>query len=370
MTALKLTRYIFLFSILIIWIICILEFIKLRENNFTSQGLEEFYVHNMISKYENEYLYTLRDTLLGCRTIKERKPDIIFFGDSHTYAGWDYNLLQKSFNKTVGACPVSGAYPESMIDLLIMLKNANLHPQSIVIGLSPRMLWQDENRNEKITWARDLFTEIIKPQENLLNLFKGNWKKIPQFINDGKVIKEKSERLKANLDGIKNDQIDKIIMNHFESIHSTNFFYNQIIKTHNKFIQPTNILHKLKKLANEQSIKLIFVYIPESKWLISHYTEAQLQEFHLFTAKIKTMGFILIDDVNLTTGFENIYFLNRFLVDNYPYHSWSDDKLLKAWIDEDFSTRQWQVFDPDHMNALGATKFTQYMLPLLKRYLS
>src|SRR5687768_7518030 len=57
-------------------------------------GIEKVSLSSMIRASEDGYLLRMRDTHLGCLTLQYRQADIVFIGDSHTYAGYDYALLQ------------------------------------------------------------------------------------------------------------------------------------------------------------------------------------------------------------------------------------------------------------------------------------
>src|SRR3989337_1880648 len=57
------------------------------QSTMTSPGIERLYFRTLIDRHETDCLVRLRDTHLGCETLTYRDPDVVFLGDSHSYAG-------------------------------------------------------------------------------------------------------------------------------------------------------------------------------------------------------------------------------------------------------------------------------------------
>jgi hypothetical protein len=78
------------------------------ETQLSSIGIERRYFASQINRHEADYLAAMRDTHLGSKTLLYRNPEIVFFGDSHTYSGWDFAALQEELPIKTGAQIIGG----------------------------------------------------------------------------------------------------------------------------------------------------------------------------------------------------------------------------------------------------------------------
>ena len=115
--------------------------------------------------------------------------------------------------------------------------------------------------------------------------------------------------------------------------------------------------------VRRSGIRLGVVYIPESRWLNEKYTPGQRAHF-VSTARLFES---CADWVDLSAfesiGWDNRNFINRYMLENYPYRGWKEPQVALSWIAEQPTERRWHFFDPDHMNAAGARSFSQTMAP-------
>lgn len=349
--------------ILMLWVIGIFYFFAMSKTELRSNGIEKAYFSYLINKYEENYLEKLRDTHLGCKTLNYRNPEIVFFGDSHTYAGWDFSLLQKALSKKIGVCALSGAFPENLDDFLSILGGQLNPPKTIVFGIQPRMFWQVEERTDQIIQARQMIYQIPQAKENLVAIFKKQWNEIDKFIESSS-IKDKQKNLLGALNKIDNAQIDLILNSKNQALHSKNWWLEHGSK---ETIFPENrkIANSICKKIKALKISLVVVYIPESRWLVQHYTNEQKQSFLEAANQFGECANVNLDFFN-NEGLENKYYINRQALENYPYDIWNNIQHIQKWVSENESERRWTVFDADHLNVGGAKYFTEQMIPFLQ----
>lgn len=134
--------------------------------------------------------------------------------------------------------------------------------------------------------------------------------------------------------------------------------------------QVAEIVRRACGAIRRAGLRLGVIYIPESRWLNQRYTAAQRADF----IRAASLFGACADWVDLSafasTGYDNRYFVNRYLVDNYPYAGWQDLSAAQRWINEDAVERRWQFFDPDHMSAAGARVFSAAQTPRLSQWIT
>lgn len=337
------------------------------EDQLASIGVERRYFSTLIDQQEADYLAGLRDTHLGCKTLLYRNPELVFFGDSHTYAGWDYTILQRKLPVRIGSCALSGAFPENVCDLLEAIKSNGLCTRYLILGISPRMVWDVPERQHRIERARLELASLGQPRENFVTLVNRQWRKIDRFDGAEKRMAAAIKRLDEGLETIPPEQIDRFLAEHSGEFHATQFWLDYVAQGR-PFEGLNAVIAQIGRKAEACGVRLGVVYIPESRWLNRLYTAAQRQHFQeACQAFARIASWHNIDWFN--GGAENGNYVNRYMLLDYPYHTWNDPYAARTWIAEDAQSRQWQLFDPDHMSALGAARFTEDMAPKIREWI-
>lgn len=101
-----------------------------------------FYPHIYTSHFisNDDYLANLRESLMGCFVMDSKRSDLLFIGDSHGYAGWDYHEVAKQRgDPDISACTMGGFNVMTLKLLTHKLEILNYFPKTIVFGTSSRM---------------------------------------------------------------------------------------------------------------------------------------------------------------------------------------------------------------------------------------
>jgi len=340
------------------------------QSTLTSRGIERAYFQSLIDTHEPDYLLKLRDTHLGCKTITYRDPQLVFLGDSHSYAGWDYAMLQDALRPVrIGNCALAGMFPENVADFVSLVTAAGLSTRYIVFGIQPRMFWDVPERPDRIARARQMMIEARAPRENLPAILTGKWRQIDQFVGTAMTEPARIARLETDTRALDRGTVDRTLAENERSIYALNFWLGYV----NEGGPLSNIgalVQRTCDAVRRAGLRLAVVYIPESRWLNQHYTAAQRRDFIANAALYQQCA----DWIDMTAfdslGYDNRLFVNRYLVDNYPYAGWRTVAVAQQWMAENATERRWQFFDPDHLSAAGARAFSTRIAPRLAQWVS
>ena len=338
------------------------------QSTITSPGIERMYFRSLIARNETDYLLRLRDTHLGCETITYRDPDVVFVGDSHTYAGWDYVSLQRQLPAhIVGSCALAGMFPENIADFSRLVSGAALSTRFVIFGIQPRMFWDVPERADRVSRARRMMVEVREARESLPGIVTGQWRQIDSFVGASATEPAKIRHLQDASAILDSHAVDAGLAANERALYALDFWLGYI-RDGRRLASADAIVGEACDAITRSGLRLGVVYIPESRWLNQRYTAEQREEF----VRVARLFEQCADWIDLSAfdsfGFENRYFVNRYLVDNYPYAAWHDWSLAHHWIGENDQERRWQFFDPDHMSAAGAQRFSAQMGPRLARW--
>jgi hypothetical protein len=339
------------------------------ESTLTSQGIERAYFRSMIGRHERDYLLRLRDTHLGCKTLAYRDPQLAFLGDSHSYAGWDYELLQDRLRPaTIGNCALAGMFPENIEDFVKLVIASGLSTRYVVFGIQPRMFWDVPERPDRVARARKMMIEVREPRENLKSMATGTWRQIDQFVGAAQTETGKIDRLVDAARALDTGTVDRSLAKGEQDLYALSFWLGYV-NDGGPLKDVAAIVQRSCTAIRRAGLHLGVVYIPESRWLNQHYTPVQREDF-IRNARLFSECADWIDvSAFEAMGYDNRYFVNRYLVDNYPYAGWQDLAVAERWIGEQDVERRWQFFDPDHMSAAGAREFSASQAPRLAQWI-
>ena len=340
------------------------------QSTLTSRGIERAYFQSLIARHEPDYLLKLRDTHLGCKTITYRDPQIVFLGDSHSYAGWDYSILQDKLQPLrVGNCALAGMFPENVGDFAHLVTAAGLSTKYVVFGIQPRMFWDVPERPDRVARARLMMAEVREPRENLPSLITGKWRQIDPFVGAGMTEPAKIASLEHQAGGLDEAIVDRTLGENEHSFYALNFWLGYVNEG-GPLSHVDAVVQRSCDAVHRAGLRLVVVYIPESRWLNQHYTAAQRRDFAQNAERFRACADWIDMSAFDSMGYENRFFVNRYLVDNYPYSGWQDAAVAQQWMAENATERRWQFFDPDHMSAAGARQFSTRIAPRLARWIS
>jgi hypothetical protein len=202
-----------------------------------------------------------------------------------------------------------------------------------------------------------MMVEVRQPRENLPALLTGHWRQIDSFAGAAKAESQKIDALEAGITHLDEHIVDQTLASSEQRLYALNFWLGYVNEGGPLQGVPA-LADRACRAVRRAGLHLAVVYVPESRWLNQHYTEAQRRDFVRNAELFRPCA----DWIDLSAfesyGYENRFFVNRYLVDNYPYNGWQDVTVAERWIGEASTERRWQFFDPDHMNAAGARKFS------------
>jgi len=333
------------------------------QSSLVSKGIEDAYFRSMIAAHEGDYLAALRDSHLGCKTIAFRSPDVAIVGDSHSYAGWDYPELQRALpGRRVGACVLAGMFPENLADFLRSLRSAEWAPRYVVFGIQPRMFWDVDERKDRVGRARRQIRDIPQPKESLPTLATGHWRDIEHFKGAGTSFAARLRALEAGLATVDPNDVEQVLHARTADFYALTFWL-KYVEDGKPYAAMPAVVRDICAAVRQSGVRLGVAYIPESRWLNERYSPAQRTQF----LEVASLFRACADWVDVSpfesAGWDNRDFINRYLLDDYPYAGWRQPDIALAWIAERPNERRWHFFDPDHMNASGARMYSHLMGP-------
>jgi len=339
------------------------------EDHLKSIGVERHYFGRKIEEHESDYLAAMRDTYLGYKTVLYRDPEVLFFGDSHTYSSWDFQALQEGLPCKAGCYSISGAFLENVCDLLDAIKAQGLSTRYLVIGLSPRMLFDSSDKQTYLQQFRRELATLGVPQENFVTLAKGEWRKVDRFVGGEGKVRETLPPLEAGLERVDPRDLRRFIdknVSEFKMFH----YWLQCVEEGRPCPELPAVIEQIGRKAKECGVQIAVVYIPESRWLTELYTPDQRAHFHATCRELEKIAGLLDVEWYTRGGGDDRFFVNRFMLADYPYDVWKKDgQAAKQWIDVDAPNREWQLFDADHMNLAGAKEFTRSVTPSIRTWI-
>lgn len=324
-------------------------------------AMERFYISSVVRTFEDSYLFRMRDTHLGCLTLRYRPADIVFIGDSHSYAGYDYPLLQARLSpSTVGNCALSGMFPENVIHFLTAARGAGILPKQLIFGISPEMFWDDEDRRrDKTARAYRELTRLNDPKENLVSLFTMRFKTLPDFRNVEE-LRDRREQFDQQIATLSDERIQTFFQHYKGGVHALDYWADAVKKGRPN-AQSILVIDRICAAAKRNQVRFGVVYIPESRWLVSQFSPEQRAAFRDVMAKFSCADWVDFSFFDALGG-PDAWFVNRYVIDGYPYAAWNEPDAAVTWQQQAPDVRKWQFFDPDHMNPKGAHAFSEYLL--------
>ncbi|MBI2602103.1 MAG: hypothetical protein HYW48_03520 [Deltaproteobacteria bacterium] len=313
--------------------------------------------HNAGPELEKrDYLANLRhSSVFGCRTFLGRKPSLLVLGDSHNYAAWDYNLLQRGFpNDVISSCTMGGWYLETLFLIFDLMDQKKFYPKKIIYGASPRQFAQMEDKEEALSvhkeylrneysakdFAKDLFVHIkTKQKPTLLHT---------SFLNEENGIRDNESGI-LGLDSAN-------VANYFEKYPTK--AQNEWRRVIEKWVFTSDLKQKISKICHfvkTHSLDLVVVHIPESPYLESLYGDSIWNEYNSTLEQFKKCGQVIAERAS-KWEIDNRFFVNRTMDPNFPYHDISNANPISSDDTANYS------YDLDHLNFIGAKVFTRNFL--------
>ena len=297
---------------------------------------------------ERSYLANLREPELACRSLSLRRPRVVVIGDSHSYAGWNFSQLQRTLERRVGACAIGGLYADSLPALIDFVAEAADDAKLLVLGLSPRMFWDSPTKQAQMEHHSALIASLTP---NARPFFRRAvlGEPLPYDGEYGSIARH--AKLIESLD---ENAISDRLSESRDTILSLRDWAKRL-----EDVRTTSVADKVVPAicdaVRRSGARLWVVHVPESPYLESRYSP---EVWHAYRSAIDALSpcaeRILVAPARaLDLG--NRHYVNRALDDAHDYAAW---RRPGAIHDE-------KAFDADHLNPVGAERFTREALSRL-----
>ena len=298
-----------------------------------------------------DYLASLSESdTFGVQHSMRVEPEILVIGDSHAYTAINYNLLAQLLGtESIGSCTLGGSYLETILIVLKQYETLGALPQTVIYTTSPRQFWVDENKTRQLAQHRvhifaSGYGDMVNSVQNFLAYLSG--KKLKEHAFER--LTEKERLAESAIESLDDAVIQK-------DLDHTKDKYLDIWKgrvdncEYDKDVP--KLLNELCQLIQRNHVNLYVVHIPESPWLESLYPEWITREYHAILHQLDTCARRVYIYSRTRPGLSNHHFVNRKLDPDYDYSQWNSPDF--HFVDG--------IFDVDHMNRVGASRFTAVM---------
>ena len=311
---------------------------------------------------KEDYLSNLREnTTFGCKTFLARKADILVLGDSHAFAGIDFNTLANGLKtESLSACPVGAFYIETfpLIQNLIEKNEGQTHyvPKVIILGTSPRQFIDDKLKYFFFGVQRD----YLEQQFTIRDFLKGIKKTGLQFeeLTTDKTFVTQNKNLAFHGPKIEG-MTPQSASNYIETFPGKGTEYWRDFIEHSKFTD--GIQEKIQKVCvfvKKKHIALFVVDIPESPFLEKMEAPTIRKKYLEILNQFSSCAKIVVEPPSYY-GIDDRHFFNRYLDEKFDYNTVKDLKHVES-----------KDYDLDHMNLVGAHRFTKKFSAILEPEIS
>ena len=108
---------------------------------------------------------------------------------------------------------------------------------------------------------------------------------------------------------------------------------------------------------------MLYVFAtPESPYMQSLYTPEQNAQYLAYLGQFRGCAKVVLVDKTEAYGLGNRHFINRSMEDDFPYRFFDKDGALPTKDEVDVIANRNNLYDLDHLNLVGATRFTRELL--------
>lgn len=297
---------------------------------------------------ETVYLANLREPQFGCQNLSLRRPEAIVVGDSHSYAGWDFAQLERKLGQRIGACALGGLYAESVLALLDYVLRSSPDAKLVILGYSPRMFWDLPTKMKQIEHHRQVI-RLMTPRGTAFLRHVILRQALP---HDGE-----AAAIARHRDRIEILAETEVAIRLAESQHSIRTLrdWTRRLAESRHTAEPDSLARDICKRIRSANVRLWVLHIPESPHLESRYSHDVWRSYRASIDSLAPCAEMVLADQAVSYGLGNRHYVNRYLRDNLDYGIWTRPGPL---VDD-------SAFDADHLNPVGASRFTREALSKL-----
>ena len=301
-----------------------------------------------------DYLANLREsTEFGCRTFLDRRADILFVGDSHSYAGFDFDSMATRLGTdSISACVLGGFYLESFPLIVEAMRRRDYFPKVIVLGASPRQFVEGRDKADALAVHKFYLEHRYTLRDFVQDVAEGRLGRATVALDKSYAGQIASlADLQEHLTGLTEaDAVRYIELN-------PNKAYRDWMAwtAFAKFTPDVSTkIDAMCRLVAANHALLYVVDIPESPFLRSRiYSDAVRQGYASVLARFAGCATTVISEPADYYGLTDRDFFDRSLNENFDVTRIERGEKLPPGAPEADTD-----YDLDHMNLIGAERFT------------
>jgi hypothetical protein len=292
---------------------------------------------------EDDYLASLRYGDFSCRTLFLRRPEIVFVGDSHSYAGWNFPDVGAKLRARIGGCMMGGLYIESFIDLLDAMRH--LPPiRTVVFGASPRMFWLAPDKAEQIRANTKALADVVYNRQSFLVGLQ-EARALPttagayaqSIATEGPKIASLSET----------DLAQQLAASR-ETFATIRAWIVRLDEPAMPLDATAQLVHAVCTKIRELGTSLVVIHIPESPYIEALYSANRWDDYVAKMSLFRECATPVIVERTAYYNLGNRHYVNRELVNSLDYDVFARKRPLENPY----------YFDPDHLSRFGAMMFS------------
>lgn len=302
---------------------------------------------------DQEYLANLHgNSEFGPATFLNRRAKVLVIGDSHSYAGFDYNELARGLGTgSISACAMGGFYADTLPELARIMREHDYRPAIIIYGFSYRQLFEGKNKKAQLAQHK----RALEPERfpSLKAAARSLWTSVLLLVDRERAMPRSAELDDANI---------ALNAAHIKALHQQDpgrmadraghpglRVWDGVIAAATISEAQRDNLASLCALVRETGAELYVVGVPESPELERRYPEPLLRQGRETVAELESCARVSRLLSSRAWGLGDEHFVNRGLKQGYDYARWERPDFRPDVQD----------FDPDHMNQVGARVFTK-----------
>ncbi|NBW64806.1 hypothetical protein EBR44_03435 [bacterium] len=307
---------------------------------------------------EADYLANLRESsTFGCSTLVRRRPDLLFVGDSHSYTAWDYQRIAAAYpSARIGACTMGGAYVETVASMVALLEDKQIHPTLIVYGTSPRQFAEFADKPEALALQRATIASHYTFRDfvgDLLRHMKTGHRttQVHTSAAQDRLAFLRTDSALATVDPVDADR-------YVQQFHNDSFErWSVRLADWHASANTADAIARICAFTEQRHVRLLIVRIPESPTLEAMYPDSVTKHYVAALQQFRRCATV-VDAPGSAWPLDSRHFMNRTLDSAYSYANMRAGTRLTF----DVKARPNYEYDLDHLNVVGAARFTDLVL--------
>jgi hypothetical protein len=294
---------------------------------------------------ESAYLANLRSSRMSCESVALRRPQAVVIGDSHSYAGWDFAELQRRLGLRIGSCALGGLYLETVPQLVDYVAASSPEATLLILGLAPRLFWESPTKKEQVASHRKLLSSMKQDAAPYLSRLISN-RPLP-YDREVAAVARQANRIEALDERV----IAARLAQSEQAILSLRLWVERLAVPR-RTLDLSATVGEICGRVRTHNLRLWVLHIPESPWLEARYPDHVWEGYVSGLKALSSCAEKVVADKAMSFGLGNRHYVNRDLRDDHDY----------GWWEGTGSMADDRPFDADHLNPVGAARFTKEVL--------